>query len=174
MTSPSGQLFRELGPGLAAHRLLDSTEAFDQYANVIRLVHVLPDVLDELRDGKRVFVRLFDFEVRNVLEIAEERAVEAIEDDELRLVDVVASACAAPSICSQRMRDFTGRRKTMNSSAGMSTPVESMSTVTTIFGLGRLRNSRIRWSGRSTLALPVIFCTKSSPWLKTSRQVFTS
>src|SRR5438874_818873 len=30
-----------------------------------------------------------------------------------------------PSICSHRMRDLTGRRKTMNSSAGISTPVES-------------------------------------------------
>ena len=45
----------------------------------------------------------------------------------------------------------------MNSNAGMSTPVESISTVTTIFGFGRLRNSRIRWSGRSTLGLPVMF-----------------
>src|SRR5437868_584104 len=40
-----------------------------------------------------------------------------------------------PSICSHRMRDLTGRRKTMNSSAGMSAPVESMSTVTTTLGL---------------------------------------
>jgi hypothetical protein len=61
------------------------------------------------------------------------------------------------------MRDFTGRRNTMNPSAGMTTPVESMSTVTTTLGLGRLRNSRMRWSGRSTFALPVIFFTKSSP-----------
>ena len=79
-----------------------------------------------------------------------------------------------PSICTQRMRDLTGRRKTMNSSAGMSTPVESMSTVTTTLGFGRLRNSRMRWSGRSTFGLPVIFWTKSSPWPNTSRQVFTS
>ena len=35
----------------------------------------------------------------------------------------------------------------MNSRSGMSTPVESMSTVTTTPGLGRLRNSRMRWSG---------------------------
>ena len=62
----------------------------------------------------------------------------------------------------------------MNSSAGMSTPVESMSTVTTTLGFGRLRNSRMRCSGRSTLGLPVIFCTKLSPWLKTSRQMRTS
>ena len=40
-----------------------------------------------------------------------------------------------PSICSNRMRDFTGRRKTMNSRSGMSTPVVSMSTVTTIAGV---------------------------------------
>lgn len=43
----------------------------------------------------------------------------------------------------------------MNSRSGMSTPVESMSTVTAMPGLGRLRNSRMRWSGRSTR--PVIF-----------------
>ena len=49
-----------------------------------------------------------------------------------------------PSICSKRMRDLTGRRKTMNSRSGMSTPVDSRSTVTTMPGLGRLRNSRIR------------------------------
>ena len=34
------------------------------------------------------------------------------------------------------MRDFTGRRKTMNSRSGMSTPVVSRSTVTTIAGIG--------------------------------------
>src|SRR5438093_10711668 len=39
-----------------------------------------------------------------------------------------------PSICSKRMRDFTGRRKTMYSRSGMSTPVESMSTVTAMLG----------------------------------------
>ena len=33
----------------------------------------------------------------------------------------------------------------MNSRSGMSTPVESISTVTTILDCGRLRNSRMRW-----------------------------
>ena len=32
----------------------------------------------------------------------------------------------------------------------------------------------MRWSGRSTFGLPVIFCTKSSPCSKTSRQIRTS
>ena len=39
--------------------------------------------------------RLLDFEVGDVFEVAEQRAVEAIEDDELRFVDVVAAARAA-------------------------------------------------------------------------------
>ena len=38
----------------------------------------------------------------------------------------------------------------MNSRSGMSTPVVSRSTVTTMPGFGRLRNSRMRCSGRST------------------------
>jgi len=80
----------------------------------------------------------------------------------------------AQAFCSQRIRDFTGRRNTMNSRAGMSTPVESISTVTTTFGFGRLRNSRMRWSGPSTFGLPVIFWTKSSPWPKISWQTRTS
>ena len=62
-----------------------------------------------------------------------------------------------PSICSNRMRDFTGRRNTMNSRSGMSTPVVIRSTDTAMPGSGRLRNSRIRCSGRSTR--PVIFWT---------------
>ena len=60
----------------------------------------------------------------------------------------------------------------MNSRAGMSTPVESISTVTTMAGLGRLRNSRMRCKGRSTVGLPVIFCTNESPRPNTSRQRF--
>ena len=56
----------------------------------------------------------------------------------------------------------------MNSRSGMSTPVESMSTVTTMRGCGRLRNSRMRCSGRSTSG-PVIFWTNASPRPKTSR-----
>ena len=38
----------------------------------------------------------------------------------------------------------------MNSRSGISTPVDSMSTVTAMPGFGRLRNSRMRCSGRST------------------------
>ncbi len=79
-----------------------------------------------------------------------------------------------PSICSHRMRLLTGRRKTMNSRAGMSTPVESMSTRDDDAGLGRLRNSRMRCKGRSTVGLPVIFCTNESPRPKTSRHRLTS
>ena len=60
----------------------------------------------------------------------------------------------------------------MNSRSGMSTPVESRSTVTTMPGIGRLRNSRMRCSGRSTR--PVIFWTKASPRPNTSRQMSTS
>ena len=48
-----------------------------------------------------------------------------------------------PSICSKRMRERIGRKKTMNSRSGMSTPVVSMSTETTTPGVGRLRNSRM-------------------------------
>ena len=55
----------------------------------------------------------------------------------------------------------------MNSRSGMSTPVVSRSTVTTMPGFGRLRNSRIRCSGRSTR--PVILATKASPRPKMSR-----
>ncbi len=39
--------------------------------------------------------RLLDLEVGDVSEVAEQRAVEAVEDDEVRLVDVVAPAGAA-------------------------------------------------------------------------------
>ncbi len=53
----------------------------------------------------------------------------------------------------------------MNSRSGMSTPVVSRSTVTTMPGLGRLRNSRMRCSGRSTR--PVILATNASPRPKT-------
>ncbi|MPN03345.1 hypothetical protein SDC9_150572 [bioreactor metagenome] len=79
-----------------------------------------------------------------------------------------------PSICTQRIRDFTIRMKTIISMAGISTPVVSMSTVTTILGSGRLRNWRIFCRGRSTVGLPVIFITKSSPLPKTSLQVRTT
>ena len=40
----------------------------------------------------------------------------------------------------------------MNSRSGMSTPVDIRSTETTMPGFWRLRNSRMRWSGRSTPA----------------------
>jgi len=56
----------------------------------------------------------------------------------------------------------------------MSTPVLIMSTETTMPGLGRLRNSRIRCNGRSTVGLPVIFCTNASPRPKASRAKSTS
>lgn len=54
----------------------------------------------------------------------------------------------------------------------MSTPVVSRSTVTAMPGFGRLRNSRIFWSGRSTR--PVIFSTNESPLPNTSRATSTS
>ena len=55
-----------------------------------------------------------------------------------------------------------------------SVPVEIMSTVTAIPGSGRLRNSRIRWRGRSTVGFPVIFWTKASPLPNSSRSISTS
>ena len=57
-----------------------------------------------------------------------------------------------PSICSKRMRDFTGRRKTMNSRSGISTPGGQQVHRDHDAGFGRLRNSRMRCSGRSTAA----------------------
>ena len=53
----------------------------------------------------------------------------------------------------------------------MSTPVVSISTVTAILGTGRFLNSLILCKGRSTVGLPVIFCTKSSPCRNSSRQI---
>lgn len=49
------------------------------------------------------------------------------------------------------------------STAGISTPVVSISTVTTILGSGRFLNWRIFCKGLSTVWLPVIFMTKLSP-----------
>jgi hypothetical protein len=77
-----------------------------------------------------------------------------------------------PSICSNKIRDLTGPGKTRNSRSGMSTPVVSRSTVTTMPGLGRLRNSRMRCRGRSTR--PVILATNASPCPKMSRAWSTS
>jgi hypothetical protein len=53
---------------------------------VVVALDVLPNVLDELRDGERVAPRLLDLEIRYVAEVAEQCAVEAIEDDELGFV----------------------------------------------------------------------------------------
>ena len=64
--------------------------------DVVVAIDVLPDVLDDLRGWlSGVARRLFDLEVGNVFEIAEERPVEAVEHDELGFVDVVAAARAA-------------------------------------------------------------------------------
>jgi hypothetical protein len=72
--------------GVAAHVLLDPTQPLHKHAQVVVALDVLPNVLDELRDGERVAPRLLDLEIRYVAEVAEQCAVEAIEDDELGFV----------------------------------------------------------------------------------------
>ena len=86
---------RELGAGVGVHVLVNPQEALGQDAHVVIAVHVLPDVLDDFRERERRFARRLDVEAGDVSEILDERAVEAVEHDELGLVDVGAKARAA-------------------------------------------------------------------------------
>ena len=86
----------ELVAGVAAHVLLDAPESLHKNADVIVAVDVLPDVLYDLGDGQRIGTRLLDLKIRDIPEIAEERAVEAVENDKLRLVDLIAPSRSAP------------------------------------------------------------------------------
>ena len=88
--------FGELLPRVAAHVLFDTPQAFHQHVDVVGAVHVLPDVLDHLRQGNRIAAGRFDLEVRGVLEIVDQRAVEAVEDRKVALVDGFALARAPP------------------------------------------------------------------------------
>ena len=172
-TSPSG-MYGEQVAGLAGHLLVDPLEPLDQAADVVVAVAVVPDVLDDLGDRAGRADRRLGGDGGRLPEVLQERAVEAVEDGEVRLVRDTSRPCGCRGRASARRGCGTspGRRKTMNSRSGMSTPVDSRSTVTTMPGFGRLRNSRMRCSGRSTR--PVIFWTKASPRPKTSRQMSTS
>ena len=86
----------EVGVGLAAHGFLDPAEALDENAGVVIAVDVLPDVFDELRKRKRGLGGIGQVEVGDSPEIADEGAVEAVEDDELGFVDLIAAAGPAP------------------------------------------------------------------------------
>ena len=102
-----------------------------------------------------------------------ERPVEAVEDHEVRLVGETLALArpAAEHLLEEDARPHRAQKhdelEVRDIDAG-----GQMSTVTTIAGCGRLRNSRMRWSGRSTR--PVILATNASPMPKASRQMSTS
>ena len=75
--------------GLAGHLLVDPLEPLHQAADVVVAVAVLPDVLDDLvrssasgRSGGSAVI------AGRLAEVLEQRAVEAVEDGEVRLVGV--------------------------------------------------------------------------------------
>ena len=168
--SPSGMKPGEQLAAVAGHLLVDALEPLDQAADVVVAVLVLPDLLDDLRD-----VLPSPSGGSTVMPVVLRKYSSSVPSKQSKTVKCDLSGYFSPlrvprpSICSNRMRDFTGRRKTMNSRSGMSTPVVSRSTVTTMPGFGRLRNSRMRCSGRSTR--PVILATNASPGRRRRGQV---
>lgn len=89
--NPGGELEASVG----AHVFVNAEEAFGEDLDVVVAINVLPDVFDDLWDGERDAARRGDVEAGDVFEILDERAVEAIEDDEFGFIDVVAAAGAA-------------------------------------------------------------------------------
>src|SRR5262245_49087294 len=58
-----GDPFCKLFAGLAAHVLLDPSEALNENIGVILAVDILPDVLDNLWNRKHRLLRRFDLEI---------------------------------------------------------------------------------------------------------------
>ena len=80
---------REQLAGVAGHLLVDALQAPDEAADVVVAVAVLPDLLDDLRDRLAVCLERLGRDRGAVSEVGEQRAVEAVEDDEVRLVRVL-------------------------------------------------------------------------------------
>jgi hypothetical protein len=81
---------------VARHFLVDPLKPFDEAAGVVLAVAILPDVVDHFGDRAARLLRRFAREGRSGAEILQERAVEAIEDREMRFVrEALAEARAA-------------------------------------------------------------------------------
>ena len=120
--------------GVAATSLVDALQPLDEAADVVVAVPVLPDLLDDLR---RWSCRRPRAARRSCRWCCGSTRAACRRSSRRRRSATCPGTCSPlrvprPSICSNRMRDFTGRRKTRNSRSGMSTPVVSRSTVTTM------------------------------------------
>ncbi len=80
---------------LARHRLVNPLEPLHEAADVVVAVLVRPDVGDDLGDRPRRLDRLLLGDARRVLEVFQERAIEAVEDGEVVLVGVLLALARA-------------------------------------------------------------------------------
>ena len=86
-----GKIAGKLLARFTAHIPFDAAQAPDEDLHKIIPVNILVDVLDDRFEGDGVFRRKLDPEIRGVLEILDQSAVEAVEDGEMGLVDVQAA-----------------------------------------------------------------------------------
>jgi len=90
-------VYREHVPRLARHLFLDTLETFDQPADVVIPISVIPDVLDDLDNGARLSLWRFSGDRRCVLEVLQQRSVKAVEDNKVGLVLKVFPLAGASS-----------------------------------------------------------------------------
>ena len=172
--SPSRDERGEQLAGLAGHLLVDALEPLDQAADVVVAVAVLPDVLDDLGDRPGGLRRRLGGDAGGLAEVLQQRAVEAVEDGEVRLVgELLALARAAAEHLLEedaglhraqeddelQVRDVHagGEQVHGDDDAGLGPVAELADALERAVHVG-----------------PVIFWTKESPRPKTSRQMSTS
>src|SRR4051794_27598904 len=80
-----------------SHLLVDALKSTKETADVVVPVPVRPDVVNHFRDGPGRLVRRLGRDRRGRPEIREERAVEAVEDREVRFIgELLALAGTTP------------------------------------------------------------------------------
>src|SRR5262249_33192088 len=85
----AGNIRSKLLPCRPGHLLVNSLEALYQPTNVVFPILVVPDVLDDLGDRARLGVWRLCSDRGSFLEVFEQRAIEAVEHCEMRLVGKV-------------------------------------------------------------------------------------
>ena len=86
---------REEFSGVAGHPLVDPLEAFDQAADIIVSVAVLPDLLDDLHYAAAGGRRRIHSHAMPAAEVREQRAVKAIKYDKMALVCILFALAGA-------------------------------------------------------------------------------
>src|SRR5258708_22275867 len=81
----------------AGHFFLDAPQPTYEAPNVVVAIAVIPDLLNDLSHGLTVGLRRVRGHGSRVLEIGEQSSVEAVEDDEVRLVGIAIALAGTAS-----------------------------------------------------------------------------